>query len=549
VSTIALRRPRVLSLPVGAALARQPALWVAALAFVLYLPPAVSVIQLDPDSAEFIDIARRLVAGEGFTLGIRAYHVGEPEVVHDALERRAPLYPLVVAAILRAGFGPHALQVFNALLASASAALLCAIGTSLFDRRTGTLAGLLAAISPPMLIFMVPPMTEALAIFLTLLAAWLLVRNLNDPRPWPFASAGAALGLGYLTRPMTAVLVGALVFGVVTATRHKRKLLRPVATLLVGLGIFVVPITLHALVTSGSLTSSRQTYLYAVYESTDVHRNASLQPVATPIEFILANREFVAEAALENARDYAAMLFLSNKWLLPLLPAWPLAVLALFRGMYPRAAWLILLLAAANFIFYSLTWAPWARRYQLLTLLCLLPFAVDGLARLGLARLKLPVWRRITTLHLAVLAVAVMWLPTFVEEYRGTFRYGDYPVRTRSYEQIRWTGAVAWVEDRDIGEILDWIKIHTRRDDILAHPLPEIYTFFTERPSARLPRRLDPETLRAFLVDYRVAYVLLNNYDGYRRRYQSDLEALEVQGVRVIPVGEYRVFDTRALWH
>jgi hypothetical protein len=62
---------------------------------------------------------------------------------------------------------------------------------------------------------------------------------------------------------------------------------------------------------------------------------------------------------LENARDYAAMLFLSNKWLLPLLPAWPLAVLALFRDMYPRAAWLILLLAAANFIFYSLTWAPW----------------------------------------------------------------------------------------------------------------------------------------------------------------------------------------------
>jgi hypothetical protein len=64
-----------------------------------------------------------------------------------------------------------------------------------------------------------------------------------------------------------------------------------------------------------------------------------------------------------------------------------------------------------------------------------------------------------------------------------------------------------------------------------------------------LPRRLDPEILRAFLVDHRVAYVLLNNYDGYRRRYQSDLEALELQGVRVIPVGDYWVFDTRALWH
>jgi hypothetical protein len=78
--------------------------------------------------------------------------------------------------------------------------------------------------------------------------------------------------------------------------------------------------------------------------------------------------------------------------------------------------------------------------------------------------------------------------------------------------------------------------------------LPEIFTFFTERPSTRLPRRLDPERLKEFLTDYRVSYVLLNNYDGYRRRYQNDLLTFEAQGVSVTPVGDYRIFDTRSLW-
>ena len=49
-------------------------------------------------------------------------------------------------------------------------------------------------------------------------------------------------------------------------------------------------------------------------------------------------------------------------------------------------------------------------------------------------------------------------------------------------------------------------------------------------------------------MNYRVSYVLLNNYDGYRRRYQDDLTAMEEEGVRMVSVEDYRVFDTRALW-
>ena len=205
----------------------RPALWLGILAFLLYLAPAATVVQLNADAVEHIDLARRFAAGQGYLLGIKGYFIGAPEVLHNGLDERSPLYPLLAAGLLRLGLGLPALQVLNAALAAGCAALVCGIGTSLFGRRTGSLAGLLAAASPPVLIFMIPPMTEALATCLTLLATWLLVRDLEAPRPATFAAAGVALGLGYLTRPTTGAMAGALLLGLLLASQHRRALLRP----------------------------------------------------------------------------------------------------------------------------------------------------------------------------------------------------------------------------------------------------------------------------------------------------------------------------------
>jgi uncharacterized membrane protein len=540
--TLALEPARVLSL------VRQPAAWSAGLAFLLYLPAAVSVLQLDPDAIEHIDLARRFIAGQGYVLGIKAYHVGGTEVVHNGLDERAPLYPLLVAAVLKAGLGVLSLQVVNALLAAGCAALICAIGSALFGRQTGALAGSLVAASPPVLIFMVPPMTEALAIFLVLLATWLVIRRFDAPRTSEFALAGVALGLGYLTRPVTAALFCALLLGLVLVSQHTRRLVRPLGALVAAAAAFMAPITLYSILARGSLSYSRQTYLYAVFQPTDVQRDAFSRPIPTPIEFISTHPGFVIRSFLENTAQYAGLLLLDWKWLLLLLPALGFVPIGLARGRYPRAAWVVLLLAAANFFVYAWTWSAWTRRYQLLTLLLLLPFAVDGLTRLGLDRFKLPRVPRITGLHLLVAAVMLVWFQAFLQEYRGTFRYGDDGVGTRAYRGVKWTGATAWVEDRDVSQVLDWVGAHTERDAVLAHALPEIFTFFTERPSTRLPRRLDQQNLKEFLINYRVSYVLLNNYDGYRRRYQNDLLTFETQGVSVTPVGDYRIFDTRPLW-
>src|SRR5688500_5491014 len=71
-----------------------PALLVGALAFMLYLPIAARVLILGLDVVEYLDIARRLAAGDGFMLGVKAFHFGGTDVLHHGLAERPPLFPM-----------------------------------------------------------------------------------------------------------------------------------------------------------------------------------------------------------------------------------------------------------------------------------------------------------------------------------------------------------------------------------------------------------------------------------------------------------------------
>ena len=75
-----------------------PPILVALLAWALMLPSAARVVQLSPDMVEYVDVARRVVNGEGYVLGIKAYHIGGPAVVHDGLLHRTPLFTLMMDA-------------------------------------------------------------------------------------------------------------------------------------------------------------------------------------------------------------------------------------------------------------------------------------------------------------------------------------------------------------------------------------------------------------------------------------------------------------------
>ena len=559
--TAVLAAPRARRAPLALAWDRPP-LVLGLLAFLLYLQPAVRVVQLTPDTVEYVDVARRLLAGEGYLLGVKAYHFGGTDVLHDGLAERPPLFVLLVAGVLGTGLGLPAVQVVNALLAAACVGLVVSIAGRLFGPPVALASGALAAASPVMLARLVPPMTEALAILLALVAIWAVLIGLERGRALPFATAGVALGLGYLTRPTLAILLPTLALGILLGARDRRGCARQVGALLAGALLFIVPISGYSLVTRGTPSYSGQTYLYAVFKDSDVLRNGYGRALPTPGEFIRGNWEFVLVAIQENVRDYAFLLFADGDWLRPLVFALPLAVLGLARGWYPRATIVVGLAALANFAVYAATWANYQERYQVLTLLLLLPIlvrAIDGLlvgvATLASRRLgDAPRGGQIAStvrgglLATLVVAVGLAWSGTFVDAYRGEFRYGDEPTKARVDGGLRWTGPPRWVQDNDLAKVADWVNDNTGQADVLAHREPWPYTFFTRRPATLLPTKLTPDRLHRFLVEYRVAYVLLDTRDRDRRAYADDLDALAVEGVTASTVGSHRAYDTRALW-
>ena len=547
--TATLERPRQYTLPsFERQMSVRASILIGLLAFALYLTPALRVVQLNPDVVEYVDVARRLLNGEGYRLGVKAYHFGGTEVLHHGLAERPPLFPLLVAGLLGLGLDLRAVQVVNALLAAVSVGLVAEIGRSLFGRSVGAAAGLLAAISPVVLARMIPPMTEALTIALILLATWIVVRAPEPARRQDYLLAGLALGLGYLTRPTVAALALALLPALVLAAQDRRGAVRAAGWLSVGVLVFAIPISLYSLATQGSLSYSGQSYLYAVHKDSDVLRNGYGRPLPTPVEFITSNVDFVVVAILENVRDYANLLALDREWLRPLLPAWIGVVLALALRAYPRRAIVPAALALASFATYALTWANFQERYQIPVLLLLLPFLAHGLTRLGLTRIPLGPLPRSLPLFLAVVVVGWWWLPTWRHQYQDEFRYGDEEVTPRVDDGLRWTGPPRWSDDPELARINAWLHDNTDRDDVLTHGQPWPYTFFTMRPATLLPTKLTPDRLQTFLTEYHVAYVLLDQRDRDRRDYRADLEALARDGVTVSTIGSFRIYDTRSLW-
>lgn len=536
----------------------RPPLWVAILTVALYLPSSARYVQLSADMVEYVDIARRLVDGEGYLLGIKAYHVGGSEVVQDGLYHRPPLLTLGIAALLGLGLDLHAVQAVHTLVGALAAALVCSIGIRLFGPTVGIAAGILAAASPIAFKIQVPLMTEALATALILAGVRVLVGAVDRPTVRAFALAGVVFGLGYLARPPVLAVFFVATAATVLAATERRRLVRPLGALLAGLALLVVPMSLFSLVTRGRLVYSGKTYLYAVTSDRAVMDDGFVDPVPTPVEFITANLDFIARSSADLAAAYATWLFLDAEWLLLLLPAWPFALAALLRGQYPRAAWIALAAAAANYVFYVFTWASWQDRFMLPTLFLLLPFAVDGLfrgLRLGLRVLPSIIraskaGRLAPTMvgGLVVALIALSWFPKFTEQYRGRFWYFDRATGTRTDAGLRWTGPPRWVGDNELEDVVAWIDARTGPDAVLAHGQPWPYSFLTRRPSVMLPINLSKERLRDLAIEYRVSYMLIDGRDRWRRGYRDHLEELADEGVRPTRLGPLIAFDTRALW-
>jgi len=176
----------------------------AALAGMLVLAHATRHgIGIAPDSVSYLEAARNLAAGRGLT-------TAEDGAELRPLTRFPPLYPAVLAAVIRLGSEPlDAARILGVALLGANvvlAALLaarCAPGA----RRLPVVAALLLASSSEIAVLHGTALSEPLFLLLGFSGLLLLSLHLETPKPLALVAASLLIALAFLTRYLGGALV------------------------------------------------------------------------------------------------------------------------------------------------------------------------------------------------------------------------------------------------------------------------------------------------------------------------------------------------------
>ena|GEM_PF-1040668 len=208
-------------------------------------------------------------------------------LVHsDAGTYRPPLYPLLVAATYTAvGHSPIVVRIWQAILGTATCALLFMLGNRVGGPATAILCAGLGALHPLMIYLSGVLMAETLLVFLMLscLLAWLRM----DERPGSLRAAvfGALLGLAVLTKPVVLVVAPLALVGGIIRSGDRMRAARHAGIGFALLLITVAPWTVRNRVLTGQW----------VVVSSNLGMN------------LLVGNEPEADGGYDNTRDYLAL--------------------------------------------------------------------------------------------------------------------------------------------------------------------------------------------------------------------------------------------------
>ena len=171
--------------------------------------------------------------------------------------KRAPLYPIFLALPIRAiGPSTEVIVMVQHLLGLGSVVLVYLLGAVAFNRPTGLLAALGAAINGSLLLMEHSINAEALFVPLLLSALLVFLLAIRSGRLTLFVCAGLILGLGALTRPVAQAILPLLVAVAVFQPRAWRPRLAAVGLLCIGFLLVVTPWVLRNRAVHGVTTIS-----------------------------------------------------------------------------------------------------------------------------------------------------------------------------------------------------------------------------------------------------------------------------------------------------
>ncbi|MEE2886426.1 MAG: glycosyltransferase family 39 protein [Planctomycetota bacterium] len=207
------------------------------LAFVLRL---VYVLQMQAnpyfsepamDALYHVEWAKTFAAGETFEPGRPFF--------------RGPLYPWFLGSVFRVfGEGLLVPRVLQAGFGTATVGLCYLLGRDVFDRRTGLLAALLAAVYWVMIYFDGELLITSFVVPINLLALWMTLRLRNTPTRGAAILAGLCWGVSALARPQVLLLMPFLALWLLfRVCPNWRSGLVPTLALALGTALPIAPIT------------------------------------------------------------------------------------------------------------------------------------------------------------------------------------------------------------------------------------------------------------------------------------------------------------------
>lgn len=200
------------------------------------------------DSPKYIAIAQSILAGQ-------------PDfVLNNGLFISAPVYPLYLAAF-KLLFGPGyviASVLLQILLTSVAGIFVYGLAIALFNRRfVALIAGLLYAVLPTQLYFMMKVAQEPLFMAFFIPAIYYLVRTIKQGMPRHLVISACLYSLAFLTKSLIGPysLLLALALFLAPTLSWKKRILYPVLYGVICY-VFTIPYGLYNLTTHGTYTFS-----------------------------------------------------------------------------------------------------------------------------------------------------------------------------------------------------------------------------------------------------------------------------------------------------
>jgi 4-amino-4-deoxy-L-arabinose transferase-like glycosyltransferase len=213
------------------------------------------------DQTIYIDIAQNLADGKGFVLSTPTWvaDAGMPTAIVP------PLYPIFLALIFRI-FGASLLAVrwITIFLSLWVVWVAYDLGGKLFNPTVGTLAGLITALYPALVMYVRPIMSEGIFFPLIALLVWLTERltrsaeqlTRKGARWYQAALWGLTAGLSILTRTESIILAGLLFLYIIFMQRKQKSFswLFSLAAPIGLAGLVLLPAAVYNFTTQGNFT-------------------------------------------------------------------------------------------------------------------------------------------------------------------------------------------------------------------------------------------------------------------------------------------------------